>query len=223
MVIAIIGGLAALLVPAVKGGINTAKSAKAVSHLQQIGGLVGIYAAENNNQLPYAAVWKRMYGGELVFFSRSLAEATVPGFAYEAAPCTRDRPLPPIFYDPCLAGDSRKQHTMGAFAVNRSIVTDTWTDNPSMVGYTPPTSLLSISRPSQKVIFCSIGPGDAQYCGGWLLTGADFVANGMSNDGYPDPRNRGKAASLFLDGHVELLDVKNMDQATRKKYFTLDP
>ncbi len=223
VVIAILGGLAALVVPAVKSGLSSAKSVQSVSHLKQIGGLVGIYAAVNNNQLPYAAVWKRMYGGELVFFSRSLAEATVPGFAYEAAPCTRDRPLPPIFYDPCLAGDSRKQHTMGAFAVNRSIVTDTWTDNPLEVGYTPSTSLLSISRPSQKVIFCSIGPGDAQYCGGWLLTGADFVANGMSNNGYPDPRNSGAATSLFADGHVERLDVKNMDEATRRKYFTPDP
>ncbi|MCX6971560.1 MAG: hypothetical protein NTV93_15585, partial [Verrucomicrobia bacterium] len=174
-------------------------------------------AGDNNNCLPHAAVWEKIFGGQLVFFSRSLADATVPGFAYGAAPCTGDRPLPPIFYDPCLAGNSRKQHPMGAFAVNRSIVTDAWWSTD------PKTSLLSISRPSQKVIFCSIGPGDAQYCGGWLLTGADFVANGMSNNGYPDPRNAGGAASLFADGHVEKLDVAKMDQETRRRYFLPDP
>jgi uncharacterized protein YigE (DUF2233 family) len=30
-------------------------------------------------------------------------------------------------------------------------------------------------------------------------------------------------AALFLDGHVEKLDVKNMDQADRRRHFTLDP
>jgi prepilin-type processing-associated H-X9-DG protein len=40
----------------------------------------------------------------------------------------------------------------------------------------------------------------------------------------PDPRNAGKAAALFADGHVEKLDVKNMkDEATRRRHFTLDP
>ena len=217
VVMAVIAVLAILVFPAIKSVTLAAKSAKTVSHLRQTGNLIMIYAGDNNNCLPHAAVWERIYGGQLVFFSRSLAEATVPGFAYGAAPCTGDRPLPPIFYDPCLAGNSRKQHPMGAFAVNRSIVTDAWWSTD------PKTSLLSISRPSQKVIFCSIGPGDAQYCGGWLLTGADFVANGMSNNGYPDPRNAGGAASLFADGHVEKLDVAKMDQETRRRHFLPDP
>ncbi len=46
---------------------------------------------------------------------------------------------------------------------------------------------------------------------------------GMSVDTYPDPRNGGKAAALFADGHVENLDVKNMDQVQRRRYFILDP
>ena len=93
VVIAIFGGLAALVVPAVKGGINTAKSAKAVSHLQQIGGLVGIYAAENNNQLPYAAVWEKIFSGQLVYFSRSLAEGTIPNFVYAKSPHSDTRSM----------------------------------------------------------------------------------------------------------------------------------
>ena len=39
----------------------------------------------------------------------------------------------------------------------------------------------------------------------------------------PDPRYGGKAGALFADGHVERLDVKNMDSATRRKYFILNP
>ncbi len=214
VVIAIVGGLAALVVPAVKGGINTAKSAKAVSHLQQIGGLVGNYAAENNNQLPYAAVWGRIFSGQLVYFSRSLAEGTIPGFVYEKPPQTKKRPLPTIFYDPILESNTRPQHSMGAFGVNSSIIPGVWSDAER------PTSLNNISRPSQKVIMGSMNSTTGNNSGGWSFDGEVFTKQGMGSPDYLDPRHGGKAACLFADGHVEKLDVKGMDQATRQLYFT---
>jgi len=213
VVIAIVGGLAALVVPAVKGGINTAKSAKAVSHLQQIGGLVGNYAAENNNQLPYAAVWGRIFSGQLVYFSRSLAEGTIPGFVYEKPPQTKKRPLPTIFYDPILESNTRPQHSMGAFGVNSSIIPGVWSDAER------PTSLNNISRPSQKVIMGSMNSTTGNNSGGWSFDGEVFTKQGMGSPDYLDPRHGGKAACLFADGHVEKLDVKGMDQATRQLYF----
>jgi len=213
VVIAIVGGLAALVVPAVKGGINTAKSAKAVSHLQQIGGLVGNYAAENNNQLPYAAVWGRIFSGQLVYFSRSLAEGTIPGFRYEKPPQTKKRPLPTIFYDPILESNTRPQHSMGAFGVNSSIIPGVWSDAER------PTSLNNISRPSQKVIMGSMNSTTGNNSGGWSFDGEVFTKQGMGSPDYLDPRHGGKAACLFADGHVEKLDVKGMDQATRQLYF----
>jgi prepilin-type processing-associated H-X9-DG protein len=214
VVIAIVGGLAALVVPAVKGGINTAKSAKAVSHLQQIGGLVGNYAAENNNQLPYAAVWGRIFSGQLVYFSRSLAEGTIPGFVYEKPPQTKKRPLPTIFYDPILESNTRPQHSMGAFGVNSSIIPGVWSEAEK------PTSLNSISRTSQKVIMGSMNSTTGNNSGGWSFDGEVFTKQGMGSPDYLDPRHGGKAACLFADGHVEKLDVKGMDQATRQLYFT---
>jgi len=214
VVIAIVGGLAALVVPAVKGGINTAKSAKAVSHLQQIGGLVGNYAAENNNQLPYAAVWGRIFSGQLVYFSRSLAEGTIPGFVYEKPPQTKKRPLPTIFYDPILESNPRPQHSMGAFGVNSSIIPGVWSDAER------PTFLNNISRPSQKVIMGSMNSTTGNNSGGWSFDGEVFTKQGMGSPDYLDPRHGGKAACLFADGHVEKLDVKRMDQATRQLYFT---
>ena len=214
VVIAIVAGLAALVVPAVKGGINTAKSAKAVSHLQQIGGLVGNYAAENNNQLPYAAVWGRIFSGQLVYFSRSLAEGTIPGFVYEKPPQTKKRPLPTIFYDPILESNPRPQHSMGAFGVNSSIIPGVWSDAER------PTSLNNISRPSQKVIMGSMNSTTGNNSGGWSFDGEVFTKQGMGSPDYLDPRHGGKAACLFADGHVEKLDVKGMDQATRQLYFT---
>jgi len=220
VVIGIVVLLAAFAFPAIKSAMLSAKSAESLSNQKQIGVLVANYAAENNNRLPYAAVWSKIYGGQLVYFSRALAEGADPKFEYEKAPYTAKRPLPSIFYDPCLEGDRREQHAMGAFGVNRSVVTDTWTDDPSQEGYTPPTLLSSIDRPSRKVILCSVDLKSAAESGGWLLTGDDFAKQGTSLDGGPDPRNAGGAAALFADGHVEKLDVKNMDKATRELLFT---
>jgi prepilin-type processing-associated H-X9-DG protein len=59
--------------------------------------------------------------------------------------------------------------------------------------------------------------------GGWSFDGEAFVKQGMNCPDYIDPRHVGKAACLFADGHVEKLDVKNMDETTRRKYFTPDP
>ncbi len=215
--IAVIVLVAAIAFSGGRSAINSARSAEAMSNLKQTGALVATYTADNNNLLPHSAVWSKIFGGSLVFFSRSLAEATVPDFFYAKAPYTNERPLPEIFYDPCLKGDTRKQHSMGAFGVNRSIIRDAWFDNE------PKTSLLNIPRASQKVIFCSVASKGASNSGGWLLTGEDFATMGMSVDTYPDPRNGGKAAALFADGHVENLDVKNMDQVQRRRYFILDP
>jgi prepilin-type N-terminal cleavage/methylation domain-containing protein/prepilin-type processing-associated H-X9-DG protein len=218
VVIAIIAILAAIAFPVAKSSMLSAKSAESVANLKQIGNLVAVYAADNNNCLPHAAVYQEIYGGRLVYFARSLAEAAIPGFIYGKKPYTDDRPLPAIFYDPCLEGTSRKQHPMGAFGVNSSIVRSAW------YSYEPKTSLASIPRLSQKVIFCSVGSQGTEYASGWDFSGQKFSEQGMDVNPCPDPRNAGKAAALFADGHVEKLDVKNMkDEATRRRHFTLDP
>ena len=217
VVIAIVGVLAALIIPAVKSGLSSAKSVQSVSHLKQIGGLVGIYAAENNNQLPYAAVWEKIFGGSLVYFSRSLSQATIPGFKYAKSPQSDARPLPKIFYDPVLESNSRPTHAMGAFGVNTTIIPGVWSEAER------PTSLNGISRASQKVIMGSMNSKTGSMSGGWSFSGEDFVNQGTDAPDYLDPRHGGKAACLFADGHVEKMDVKNMDQATRRRHFTLDP
>ena len=217
VVIAILGGLAALVVPAVKSGLSSAKSVQSVSNLKQIGVLVGNYAAENNNQLPYAAVWGRVFSGQLVYFSRSLAEGTIPNFVYAKSPQSDARPLPKIFYDPVLESNSRPQHEMGAFGVNTTIIPGVWSEAEK------PTSLNGISRASQKVIMGSMNSKTGSKSGGWSFSGEDFVNQGTDAPDCLDPRHGGKAACLFADGHVEKMDVKNMDQATRRRHFTLDP
>ena len=207
VVIAIVGGLAALLVPAVKGGIHAAKSAKTVSYLKQTGGILINYANENNNRFPNSQNDKSMALGSAVFF-----QGDVSFYAGLKVDFSKQYPFADMFYDPCLT--QSVQHPWGSFGVNESIL------SPGSEG----VLITRISSPSSKVIYGSVSGGATSFKTSWTFTGDKFVSQGMNSGIYhPDPRNRGKAASLFLDGHVELLDVKNMDQATRKKYFTLDP
>jgi prepilin-type N-terminal cleavage/methylation domain-containing protein/prepilin-type processing-associated H-X9-DG protein len=217
VVIAIVGALAALIIPSVNSGLSSAKSVQSVSNLKQIGVLVGSYAADNNNQLPYAAVWGRIFSGQLVYFSRSLAEGTIPNFVYAKSPQSDTRPLPKVFYDPVLDSNPRPTHEMGAFGVNTTIIPGVWSEAER------PTFLNGISRSSQKVIMGSMNSKTGSKSGGWSFSGEDFVKQGTDAPDYIDPRHGGKAACLFADGHVEKLDVKNMDEATRRRHFNLDP
>lgn len=216
VVIAILAGLATLVIPAVKSGLSAAKSAKTVSYLQQTGVLLMGYAKENDNRIPFSIDWARVGGNPpgLLYFQRLLAESADPSFLYGQSPYTAMRPLPVMFYDPCLEGAKLPQHPMGGFGVNGAIALDAGSTQNRGV------SLLTFSKPSQKVVYCSVSSQNSPYSSEWGFSGDDFARQGMNADPRPDPRNSGKAVSLFLDGHVEKLDVKGMDQATRQLYFT---
>ena len=217
VVIAIIAILAAIAFPAAKSSMLSAKSAESVSNPRQIGVMVASYATENNNRIPYSINWYAFGGNPagLLFFQRLLAEHA--GYPYGQSPRSGARPLPEIFYDPCLDGSRVPQHPMGAFGVNAAMIRDAASVSD------PGPSLITIKSPSKKVIMAS-ARGNNTYCGSWSLDAGKFAEQGNTTlDGAPDPRNNGRTASLFADGHVESLDVKNMDQATRRKHFTPDP
>ena len=208
VVIAILGGLAALVIPTAKSGMNAAKASKAVSNLKQTGVILMNYAAENNNCLPNS--WDRdgmRQGGGAKFFQGDLST-----FAGLKTDWSKNPPFTDIFYDPCLT--QSVQHPWGSYGVNESILV------PGSAGI----RISSITSPSKKVIYCSASGGATTFKSSWIFNGNDFVNQGLSPGiYYPDPRNDRKAACLFADGHVERLDVKNMDQEARRKYFTLDP
>jgi len=217
VVIAIIAILAAIAFPVAKSSMLSAKSAESVSNLRQIGVMMASYATENNNRIPYAINWYAFGGNPagLLFFQRLLAEHA--GYPYGQSPRSSARPLPEIFYDPCLDGSRVPQHPMGAFGVNAAMIRDAASVND------PGPPLITIASPSKKVIMAS-ARGNNTYCGSWSLDAGKFAEQGNTTlDGAPDPRNNGRTASLFADGHVESLDVKNMDPATRRKHFTPDP
>ncbi len=203
--IAIIVLLAAFAFPVVKSAMLSAKAAESISNQKQIGVLAASYAADNNNRFPNSINWDAYSANPpgLVFFQRSLAENA--GYIYGQGP----RPLPEIFYDPCLDENPLPQHPMGSFGVNAAVLP------PGSRGI-PLASLRDLSR---KVISCSSIESD-KYSSGWGFDGKTFADAGYNPKIGPDPRNGGRAAALFADGHVEKLDVKSMDEATRRILFT---
>lgn len=211
VVVAILGGLAALLIPAAKSAILSARSTKALSHLKQTGIFVANYAAENNNRLPLSMYWPSQLTFQKILKAHFKELQSMPAFNLAAG-----YDLPDIFFDPVLKG--KREHPYGSFGVNSAVVFDSnklgGADGVGM-------SLAIIPNPSQKVIYCSaIEPG---WASSWGTDGNFFVQKGYDPTYGPDPRHGGKAVALFADGHVEKLDVKNMDQVTRQRHFTLDP
>ena len=212
VVIAILGGLAVLVIPAIKSATLSARSTEALSNLKQTGVLVGSYAAENNNRLPLSAYWPSMY-----VFQNIMADY-FPDFKKAPYNSAAKLYLPKIFYDPVLKG--KNEHPWGSFGVNSAVILDSNDykgGNAQGVGM----PLAMIPTPSQKVIVCSAIEGS--WASSWGFNGNTFVQKGFDPTYGPDPRYGGKAGALFADGHVERLDVKNMDPATRRKYFTLNP
>ena len=191
--------------------------AEAMSSLKQTGVFVASYTADNGGRLPLSMYW----GGW--WFQKFLNEysSELKNKPYNKS---LGLELHKIFYDPVLKG--KREHPYGSFGVNSTVVFDSnlynakyGSGSASSGGVGMPFAM--IPNPSQKVIVCSAIEGS--WASSWGFDGNTFVQKGFDPTYGPDPRHGGKAGALFADGHVERLDVKNMDQATRKKYFTLDP
>jgi prepilin-type N-terminal cleavage/methylation domain-containing protein/prepilin-type processing-associated H-X9-DG protein len=211
VVIAIIAILAALAFLAGKSALLSVKSAQSLSNLKQIGMLVANYAADNNNRLPLSAYWPSTF-----VFQNILVDHFKDLQTIQYNPKAKLY-LPGVFYDPVLKG--KTEHPWGSFGVNSAVVLDSNRysgGNSKGVGM----PLSKIPNPSKKVMCASaIEPG---YASTWGFDGEVFARKGFDPSYGPDPRNSGRAAALFADGHVEKLDLKNMDEATRKLLFTLD-
>lgn len=211
VVIAIIAILAAFAFAVGQGALRSSSAAKALSNVKQTGVILATYTADNNNHLPLSSGdWAN---GEISWFQPLLAD-------YAGLKLDWGKPyfLPDIFYDPSVG--KGRQHPFGSFGVNTSIVLDRISCR-NRFGHTKGISLLSIPSPSRKVVYCSARENG--WDSTWYLDGNGFAQKGFDEKSGPDPRNGGGAAALFADGHVEKLDVKNMDRATRRQLFLLDP
>ena len=198
VVMAIIGIVAAVLVPVLRGAQKKSQESKCASNIRQLGMALLQSSADNAGMMFYlpngSAWWEKLkpaLGKENV---------TPPGGCLI---CPTSWQL--------KAGKSLPGGKYLSYGLNGEVLTDV-----TYSGSATPTSIVPKYLPAisgqSKLILAAEGLGPTAYTI-WLT---------KSRPAFPDYHN-GKFHAVFLDGHVESLDRKVMDadQATRKKY--LDP
>jgi prepilin-type processing-associated H-X9-DG protein/prepilin-type N-terminal cleavage/methylation domain-containing protein len=205
VVISIIGLLAGLAIPAVKGGLDAGKAAKCANNLKQMGIGFQRYAAENNGYLPqawgnsgydgwpgwdvlildYLEVGAKGSGGNRVY-SENMATPLL---------CPSDTCRTNIFYN------------MGPFGNLRYSYRINISSSDSVPGaLPPPIKIAQLPSPSKSILVCD---GEFKYTHHVSTrpshaNSTQLISRGNSNN-VATTRHSGAANYLFADGHVEKL------------------
>lgn len=201
--LAIIGILAAVLIPVIGSARASAQTTACASNMRQLGVTLINYAQEHKNQMP--AVWYENTGGYLWYFSPSM--------------------------DPYLGAQGVARHQLGMcpswnggarVGVAGSVVYPPGTYNSyTYCQPTPPTygatntatpNLLHYARPAQNLLLCESRPNSTatSYSAYDVLpvtrTAARFITqNGDASDPLTGFRHKGKMNAFFADGHMASL------------------
>jgi prepilin-type processing-associated H-X9-DG protein len=218
-VIAIIGILAAIIIPTVGKVRTTAKTAQGLSNLRQITLATLAYAGDNKNRFP-------VISGNRYFYTELSSYLSGRGNGNN-----QDGSFSKVFVDPLAAINGGDNH---------------YTGNNNMVGYTTARPITAFRSPSTAVLYFDgaqvYAPGNAEP-GGWAVDNGGLngdavaaryqtqawldtvVAPGPNDDTNATTGNirwrhqDGQAAKFaFLDGHVAVL---KRSEVTRR-LFVLD-
>jgi prepilin-type N-terminal cleavage/methylation domain-containing protein/prepilin-type processing-associated H-X9-DG protein len=211
-VIAIIGILAAILIPVVNTVRSTARTSKGVSNLRQIGLAVNLYSAENDERFP---PWR-----DIPRATRDNPNPPEPrwqailadyiGFTFPAQQDGVDyRTSDSIFICP---NSTHEVTDPGGSTYSVNIRLFPETGEGTAVGSRNPNRLTAIERPAQVIMVA-----DGYEAGNpWGANSTFWASIGNANIGNHDEpisteegdgtisyRQRGSANVLFVDGHVE--------------------
>jgi prepilin-type N-terminal cleavage/methylation domain-containing protein/prepilin-type processing-associated H-X9-DG protein len=209
VVIAILAVLAAIAIPVLGGMAEKGNSVKCVNNLRQIGGAIGMYAAENNGFLPSSSGYNYTGAGAKSF-----------GFSHWQAPL------------PCLLGVGQvaptgfparadyespsAKHPFNCPACKTH--SRTYAANMHAMGFLPGGSaykakkMASIPTLSKVVLIADDTAGDA----GPNNSGKDNF-NSADYGKLIGTRHGGKANVLFGDLHIEALDPASLNASTNIK------
>lgn len=210
---AIVGFLAAMLVPAVNRGLDASRKGACMANLRQIGAAIQGYAGDNEMTLPYG-YWVGMSGGGvswddlissylgITLTPGQISSGSMPG-RHPVLICPADR-LPP------LSGVSRRSYAMprgdwdadGPMGVGRTL--NVSPDLPTGV------RLAAIPEPSKTLMITDFSTAKVKGDSGDNMAGN---AGGSIVDSPAQQISRGNGANLhqgtfnylFVDGHVENL------------------
>jgi len=184
VVLAVIAILAALIIPAVRGGIIKAKRAEAVSNIRELGMAHLAYANEHGGKLPPLSD-EATPGGNTA--GNRWMDLILPhlGYPMDYGAERRGEPIqyPGVFYNPLV----ERHFPWTDFGVNRNV-------------YTRPKEaarLVSIEDPDIIMLMDAGKASNSTYDGGWMFQGGP----NLSETDVPN-RPDGQLSAVFFDGSV---------------------
>lgn len=201
IVIAIIAILAAMLLPALNKARETAKSAKCVNNLKQIGTAYAVYTANYNDfMIPMfgAPDYKLYWHHQLLNYNDST-------YKYESGGVPRsvfDCPAMPVH-------DDENNAILIDYGLNPFIIRTSWNGGDNNYGT---RKISSDKAPSKRFLIMDCYQNTPERNKGFWRIACNTSDLSNSNWGQPAARHGGKLNMLYLDFHVgpvRLLDQNN--------------
>jgi general secretion pathway protein G len=209
VVIAIVCGLAAFIVPQVQKVGNKAKQTKSLGNLRTIGIAVATYLGENNNVYPLSSA----PGITSPFWTEKISP-----YLPEARGGWKDvsgNPIKnsPALIDPLIANGQHGASILGDYGAN------TMAFGRSGPPDRAPIAAASLAKPSGLVtVLTASVQRNGKEAGAWWLDG-DWYCYGNTTT-FPSDRGMGSVLCLFADGHTEMI---KKDEFIRNKVKLLLP
>lgn len=175
-IVAILGTLIAVLLPAAAGYVRRGKIAKSANNLRQLGTLTNLYVAENNGRLPVYDFTNSDYCWILALYRLAYGKDFPDFKPWE----TGENLKGTIFYSPIM--QASEGIPLRSYGINVNIRRN---DIPSSQDNR--MTLMQVSKPSKTLLYADTN--HSSTVGG---------SQGMTF------RNDGKAIICFVDGHVEM-------------------
>jgi prepilin-type N-terminal cleavage/methylation domain-containing protein len=211
-VIAIIGILAAIIIPVVGKVRDSARGSKSLSNLKSIGQAMLLHATEKKERLPTLH-----NGWAQPFWTTQIEPFLVKAhkqseYSVNGAQAT----VSPIFFDPLVAdGD---HGTVSDYGANKDVIVP---GNPDLG---QGTSLNKIRNPSRLVLAATAAAaagGSGKRGGSWYIETVAYVGDPTTNV-RPDDRGKGNVLAVFADGHASSMQ-KFAFEEQRREFLLLNP
>lgn len=196
-VVAIIGVLAAILIPVVGMVRHKANSSTSLSNLRQIGNAVSVYTTDMKGNYPLLNR-RSLDNPEKYFWPQALEEKVLEWDRTAAG-------KHPIFEDPTAS----KHHGISDYGGNMLFFGDGNESNQNRVdGF---RNIFKVQRPSSTVIVATAHhPSTDDNSAAWLIAGS-YAATG-SGTAVPEARlNSGEVGLVFVDGHAEIVMAEKLE------------
>ncbi len=212
-VIAIIGILAAIVIPVVGKARKSARTTQSIANLRSIAQGVLLFTGENRRILPQLVDLNETGGFGQRHWSRVIepyiAPASVGGWTDLYNRTYRQSPT---LVSPLL--ENGQHHSIGDYGANRDVLT-----HPNSA----PRPLVEITRPSRTVMVAAAETrGFDRLVGAWFFETMAYIANPAGATAAPSDHGTGRIAAAFVDGHVEQIPIPDFE-ANRREYLLVNP